>query len=149
MAAGTPVIGYRAGGALDYIEPGKTGMFFEEQTVESLAYALQTFDHKHYNAEIVRKQSRSIFARSIWTAHQGTCRQILDIGVINVILLAMCGIVGYIGDRSGTQVVLDGLKALEYRGYDSAGIAVLDKTNKPKLSKTSRPRRRTRETHRQ
>lgn len=36
----------------------------------------------------------------------------------------MCGIVGYIGNRDCTQVLLDGLSKLEYRGYDSAGIAV-------------------------
>lgn len=36
----------------------------------------------------------------------------------------MCGIVGYIGDRDTQTVLLDGLKKLEYRGYDSAGIAV-------------------------
>lgn len=38
----------------------------------------------------------------------------------------MCGIVGYIGNKSGTNIVLDGLEALEYRGYDSAGIALID-----------------------
>jgi glutamine---fructose-6-phosphate transaminase (isomerizing) len=38
----------------------------------------------------------------------------------------MCGIVGYIGDRSALDVVLDGLRRLEYRGYDSAGVALLD-----------------------
>lgn len=37
----------------------------------------------------------------------------------------MCGIVGYIGTKEATQVILDGLQALEYRGYDSAGIATL------------------------
>jgi glucosamine--fructose-6-phosphate aminotransferase (isomerizing) len=38
----------------------------------------------------------------------------------------MCGIVGYIGPRQAPQVIYDGLKRLEYRGYDSAGIAVLE-----------------------
>jgi len=37
----------------------------------------------------------------------------------------MCGIVGYIGQRKATDVLLDGLKRLEYRGYDSAGLATL------------------------
>lgn len=37
----------------------------------------------------------------------------------------MCGIVGYIGKKETTKILLDGLKELEYRGYDSAGIAVL------------------------
>ena len=36
----------------------------------------------------------------------------------------MCGIVGYVGFRKATDVLLDGLKRLEYRGYDSAGVAV-------------------------
>lgn len=39
----------------------------------------------------------------------------------------MCGIVGYIGRRETAQVLLEGLKRLEYRGYDSAGIAVFHK----------------------
>jgi glucosamine--fructose-6-phosphate aminotransferase (isomerizing) len=38
----------------------------------------------------------------------------------------MCGIIGYIGNRGGARVVFNGLKNLEYRGYDSCGIAVLD-----------------------
>ncbi|WP_375480617.1 glutamine--fructose-6-phosphate transaminase (isomerizing) [uncultured Jatrophihabitans sp.] len=38
----------------------------------------------------------------------------------------MCGIVGYVGPRSALDVVVEGLRRLEYRGYDSAGVAILD-----------------------
>ncbi|MFA6196268.1 MAG: glutamine--fructose-6-phosphate transaminase (isomerizing) [Sulfurimonas sp.] len=41
----------------------------------------------------------------------------------------MCGIVGYIGNKNTKEILLDGLKELEYRGYDSAGIAVLQGDN--------------------
>ena len=39
----------------------------------------------------------------------------------------MCGIVGYIGDRNANEVLINGLMSLEYRGYDSAGVAILEK----------------------
>ena len=37
----------------------------------------------------------------------------------------MCGIVGYVGDKSAIEIIVEGLKRLEYRGYDSAGVAIL------------------------
>ena len=36
----------------------------------------------------------------------------------------MCGIVGYVGPRDAAPILIEGLRRLEYRGYDSAGIAV-------------------------
>lgn len=45
----------------------------------------------------------------------------------------MCGIVGYIGDKESQQVLLSGLKRLEYRGYDSAGIVTLSDSGKATL----------------
>ena len=38
----------------------------------------------------------------------------------------MCGIVAYIGPRDATPIIMNGLKRLEYRGYDSAGMATID-----------------------
>ena len=38
----------------------------------------------------------------------------------------MCGIVGYVGHQVATPLLLEGLKRLEYRGYDSAGIAIMN-----------------------
>lgn len=48
----------------------------------------------------------------------------------------MCGIVGYVGKRTAQNVLLNGLKRLEYRGYDSAGIATLDDNNNPHVARS-------------
>ena len=37
----------------------------------------------------------------------------------------MCGIVGYVGDKGAVDIIVEGLKKLEYRGYDSAGVAAI------------------------
>ncbi len=49
----------------------------------------------------------------------------------------MCGIVGYIGNKQATPILLDGLRRMEYRGYDSAGLAWLDSQNKLVYSKSA------------
>lgn len=62
LAAGTPVVAYKAGGALDYVKPGKTGELFNKQTVESLVEALSDFNSKNYRAEILQKQAEHFSA---------------------------------------------------------------------------------------
>ena len=49
----------------------------------------------------------------------------------------MCGIVGYVGDKQAAKFLLEGLNKLEYRGYDSAGIAVYnDEADKIRVEKS-------------
>ena len=47
----------------------------------------------------------------------------------------MCGIIGYVGEDNATPILLHGLQKLEYRGYDSAGIAVREKNDIPTVVK--------------
>jgi glucosamine--fructose-6-phosphate aminotransferase (isomerizing) len=47
----------------------------------------------------------------------------------------MCGIVGYVGPRNATPILMDGLKRLEYRGYDSAGIALINEEGRLEVLK--------------
>ena len=67
LAAGAPVIAFKAGGAHDYVVPGKTGLFFGEQTVDSLVAALRKFNPGDYKpaelAEFARTFSAENFVR--------------------------------------------------------------------------------------
>ena len=68
-AAGTPVIGLRKGGALDMIEPGVNGLFFDEQTPGSLAKAMEKFAKLKFDSQAVMesadKFSEAQFARKM------------------------------------------------------------------------------------
>ncbi|MBZ0310434.1 MAG: glycosyltransferase [Anaerolineae bacterium] len=57
QAAGRPVIAYGAGGALDTVIPGKTGVLFYEQSVEALMNTLQNFDDGLFNPEEIRRHA--------------------------------------------------------------------------------------------
>lgn len=69
LAAGTPVIAYRGGGALDYIKEELNGLFFDQQTVENLKNTLQKFLTLSFNNKVVTKSAQKftpeIFRQSI------------------------------------------------------------------------------------
>jgi glycosyltransferase involved in cell wall biosynthesis len=80
-AAGRPVIAYKGGGALDTVIAGKTGEFFEAQTVDSLAKVMASFDASKYDPAFIRahalkfdsaifKQQIDSFIEQAWEAHQ-------------------------------------------------------------------------------
>lgn len=64
MSAGTPVIAYHAGGALDYVIPGKTGEFFSHQTIASLANALKGFNSSNYSSDDIKKHANKYSSRN-------------------------------------------------------------------------------------
>ncbi len=68
LAAGTPVVAYQAGGALDYVVPGKTGEFFAPQSEAALVKILKDFDTKTVNADELKQFAQNFataeFARS-------------------------------------------------------------------------------------
>lgn len=65
MAAGTPIIAFKAGGALDYVQEGKTGLFFTEQTVDSLVLCLKSFNPANYSADDIKTASRE-FSKDVF-----------------------------------------------------------------------------------
>jgi glycosyltransferase involved in cell wall biosynthesis len=56
-AAGTPVIAYRAGGALEYVKEGVTGVFFDKQSPESLADAVRRFEKMSFDSGVIRSKA--------------------------------------------------------------------------------------------
>ena len=58
MAAGTPIIAYQAGGALDYVVPSKTGIFMKQQSVKGLKEALENFKTVAFDPKIITKASQ-------------------------------------------------------------------------------------------
>jgi len=63
MASGRPVIAFKSGGAAETVIENKTGIFFDEQTVDSLAYAVKNFDVKKFKPEDCRKQAEKFDVR--------------------------------------------------------------------------------------
>jgi len=57
MASGRPVIAYKRGGAMETVVDGVTGLFFNEQTIDSLAEALKNFDKTKFNPEIIKQHA--------------------------------------------------------------------------------------------
>lgn len=64
MASGTPVIAYKAGGALDYVIPGRTGEFFDQPTVQSLAAALKGFRFDSYSPSFIATHAQKFSAEA-------------------------------------------------------------------------------------
>lgn len=58
LAAGTPVIAYKKGGALDIVQDGETGIFFEEQTVDSLVAAIQRFEKMKFSPATLHRKAK-------------------------------------------------------------------------------------------
>ena len=57
QACGRPVIAFGKGGVLDTVIPGKTGVFFKEQTVESLKNAILEFENMKFDKQVIREHA--------------------------------------------------------------------------------------------
>ncbi|RYZ60334.1 MAG: glycosyltransferase family 4 protein [Proteobacteria bacterium] len=69
LASGTPLIALKAGGALDFVEEGHTGLFFKEQTVDSIKAVIRDFDNNRFDANkleaFAKKFSKKAFLENI------------------------------------------------------------------------------------
>ena len=64
MSVGTPVIAFKAGGALDYVVEGQTGEFFKEQTVDSLSEVISKFDADKFDENIIKGKAQAFSAEN-------------------------------------------------------------------------------------
>lgn len=78
MAAGTPVIAYEKGGALDYVVPNKTGIFFKKQTVPALTEALEAAMTKSFNYEAIAEHAQQFSIASFRKHVQTFVKECLD-----------------------------------------------------------------------
>lgn len=78
LAAGTPVIAYNKGGALDYVVPGKTGLFFEKQTTKDLATQLEAATSKSWNYEAIAEHAADFSVAAFKQNMQAFIKQCLD-----------------------------------------------------------------------
>lgn len=77
MAAGTPVIAYKAGGALDYVIPHQTGTFFEPQTTEGLMNALRIFNPSEYAIGDIKSHAENFSTTAFQKSLQSTLTSLL------------------------------------------------------------------------
>lgn len=78
MAAGTPVIAYESGGALDYVVPGKTGEFFDQQSVSSIMQALKAFNYKKYSSSDIKKHAQKFSEQNFHKSLQSFIAHVLQ-----------------------------------------------------------------------
>lgn len=78
MAAGTPVIAYQKGGSLDYLVPGKTGLFFDRQTVGNLRNVLEVAQTKNFDYEAIAQHANNFSVASFQTNLRTTINDFLN-----------------------------------------------------------------------
>jgi glycosyltransferase involved in cell wall biosynthesis len=78
MAAGTPIIAYSKGGALDYLLPNKTGLFFERQTLRSFANEIETATGKKFDHDFISEHSQQFSVESFRKNMRDFIKQCID-----------------------------------------------------------------------
>jgi glycosyltransferase involved in cell wall biosynthesis len=78
LAAGTPVIAYKTGGALDYVEDNKNGLFFDEQEVGNLAKALERFSRYKFDRQTIVATARDFSAENFKKKMASLIKSIVD-----------------------------------------------------------------------